>query len=201
MPDFTPKDWRDSPDLSTPITAAALEDMETRLSAYSDNYLMKVLSADAVGTDTSLAQPWFPVAGGVLVAANKTYLMTGLLALSRAAGIVSHTTGLLFGGTAALSGIQYEAIVNTGDVDTASATNRTIARIVTNTTVKAASTAATEQISFDVIGIIRVAAAGTFIPQFMYSAAPGGAPTVKSNSFFRLQVLGAESFTTRGTWA
>ena len=33
---FTPKDWKDSPDASTPITAVALEDLETRLSDYSD---------------------------------------------------------------------------------------------------------------------------------------------------------------------
>jgi hypothetical protein len=33
---FTVKDWRDFPDTSTPITAIALEDMETRLSAYTD---------------------------------------------------------------------------------------------------------------------------------------------------------------------
>src|SRR4051812_30091952 len=33
---FTPKDWKDSPDPSTPITAVALEDMETRLAAYTD---------------------------------------------------------------------------------------------------------------------------------------------------------------------
>jgi hypothetical protein len=33
---FTPKDWRDSPDETTPLSAAALEDMETRLAAYSD---------------------------------------------------------------------------------------------------------------------------------------------------------------------
>ncbi len=33
---FTEKDWRDFPDTSTPITAAALEDMESRLSDYTD---------------------------------------------------------------------------------------------------------------------------------------------------------------------
>jgi hypothetical protein len=38
---FTIRDWRDAPDASTPITAAALEDLETRLSAYTD-----ALSAD-----------------------------------------------------------------------------------------------------------------------------------------------------------
>ena len=33
---FTPKDWHDSPTADTPISAVALEDMETRLSAYTD---------------------------------------------------------------------------------------------------------------------------------------------------------------------
>lgn len=33
---FTTKDWKDAPNASTPISAAALEDMETRLSNYSD---------------------------------------------------------------------------------------------------------------------------------------------------------------------
>lgn len=31
---FIPKDWRDAPDATTPLSAAALEDMETRLAAY-----------------------------------------------------------------------------------------------------------------------------------------------------------------------
>lgn len=33
---YSVKDWRDSPDSSTPISAAALEDMETRLSGYTN---------------------------------------------------------------------------------------------------------------------------------------------------------------------
>jgi hypothetical protein len=34
---FSVKDWRDYPDVTTPITAAALEDLETRLSTYADS--------------------------------------------------------------------------------------------------------------------------------------------------------------------
>lgn len=34
---FTPKDWKDSPDPSTPLSAAAMEDLETRLAAYADS--------------------------------------------------------------------------------------------------------------------------------------------------------------------
>lgn len=33
---FVPKDWRNSPDASTPLSAEALENLETRLSAYTD---------------------------------------------------------------------------------------------------------------------------------------------------------------------
>src|SRR3954469_9273017 len=35
---FVVKDWRDDPDHTTPISAAALEDMESRLSSYSDTF-------------------------------------------------------------------------------------------------------------------------------------------------------------------
>ena len=34
---FTPKDWRDHPDVTTPLSAAAMEDLETRLSGYTDS--------------------------------------------------------------------------------------------------------------------------------------------------------------------
>ena len=34
---FSPKAWQNAPDTSTPINAAALIDMETRLSAYIDS--------------------------------------------------------------------------------------------------------------------------------------------------------------------
>lgn len=39
---FTPKDWRDSPDTTTPITAAALEDLETRLAAWATSLSVPV---------------------------------------------------------------------------------------------------------------------------------------------------------------
>lgn len=34
---FTPKDWKDSPDTTTPIDQTALEDLEERLSSYADD--------------------------------------------------------------------------------------------------------------------------------------------------------------------
>src|SRR6059058_2653242 len=36
---FTPKDWRNAPDSSTPISAEALEDLEARLGEYTDTQI------------------------------------------------------------------------------------------------------------------------------------------------------------------
>jgi hypothetical protein len=164
--------------------------------------LQKILTADdAGGQNVATAQPWFPTAGGVTVASATTYYMEGHLNLSRAAGTTAHTTSLLFGGTATLTSIAYTAKWNAGDVDAATAANVVTARVATATVAKASSTSATEQALFDVEGIVRINVGGTFIPQFIYSAAPGGAPTVKANSFIRLTPLGDNNFATQGTWA
>jgi len=52
---FTVKDWKDDPDHSTPITAAALEDMETRLAAYTDTQDATKQDAATAATDTEVA--------------------------------------------------------------------------------------------------------------------------------------------------
>lgn len=163
--------------------------------------LMKALSADETAQNVNTVQPWFPTLGAVTVEANSTYEINGLLVLNRSAGTTSHTTSLLFGGTATLTSIQYLASVKSGDVEANAAQNATISRVATATVVKAASTSATEAISIKVDGLIRINAAGTLIPQFQYSATPGGAPTVKANSYFRLDYRGTGTVTTIGTWS
>lgn len=163
--------------------------------------LLKILTADEAGQNVLTAQPWFPTTGGVSVAAATTYIIDGELLLTRAAGTVSHTTGLLFGGTATLTSIQYIAEAPVGDTDALLPHSRVASRVATSTTVKAASVVATEAISIMVKGILRVAAAGTFIPQYIFSAAPGGAPTVKANSYFQLTPVGSNTFASQGVWA
>lgn len=187
-------------DTSSDTTTAAL--ISDAIPKGINNILFKTLqSNDTGGADSSSAQPWFPTAGAVSVAANKTYIFEGYLRLSRSVGTSSHTTSLLFGGTATLTSIAYRAIVNTSDVVTNAAANQTAVEVATATAVKAASTSATEQIAVWIRGIVRVNAAGTLIPQFKYSSAPGGAPTVLANSVFTLYPIGTGSVTSSGTWA
>jgi hypothetical protein len=55
---FSPKVWKDYPDTSTPITAAALEDLETRVTGYTD-------SVAVTTTDPRLADQRTPLDGSV----------------------------------------------------------------------------------------------------------------------------------------
>lgn len=50
---FTPKDWQDSPSTSTPISAAALEDMETRLAAYTADRSSGIWATEYMAWDGS----------------------------------------------------------------------------------------------------------------------------------------------------
>jgi hypothetical protein len=161
--------------------------------------LFKFQASDEAGGNVDTAQPWFPTAGGVLVSAGQSYAFKGQLRLSRAAGTVSHTTGVLFGGTATLTQISYLARCKEGDANTLADLSAIWAAAATELVVKAASTSTTEQIIIEVEGIVVINAAGTLIPQFQYSAAPGGAPSVLTGSNFFLKPLGAA--TEYGTWA
>lgn len=166
-----------------------------------DYELFKLLSADDTGgQNISTTQPWFPTAGGVTLAAG-TYFFEGLLWTTRAAGTTSHTTGLFFGGSAVVSAIDYFADVSSGDVANQVADTITWGNTTGTVLVKAADTTATENIVLHIKGTVRITTAGTFIPQFIYSAAPGGAPTIKRGSFFRLIPQGGATIVSNGTWA
>lgn len=170
--------------------------------AIAPGVLFKALTADDTGgANVNTAQPWFPTAGAVSVAALTAYEFEGQLFLSRAAGTTSHTTSVLFGGTATLTSIDYLAQCKEGDANDLQDMSGFWSSAATALVVKAASTSATEQFMVRLKGIIRINAAGTLIPQFQYSAAPGGAPTVKRGSFFVLRPLGLNTIASQGAWA
>lgn len=161
--------------------------------------LERMLDADQTGTNVATAQQWFPTFGSVAVETGVVYDMEGLLNLTRSAGVTSHTTSLLFGGTATLSYILWTAVLTSTDAESNGNANITSARVATATVVKAASTSATESYVVRLEGSVKINAGGDFIPQFQYSAAPGGAPTIRTGSYFRLVKKGA-AFNTRGVW-
>lgn len=164
--------------------------------------LFKCLAADDTGgQNVNTAQPWFPTNGAVTVKANTTYRIRGLLWTTRAAGVTGHTTSLLFGGTATLTSLLYSALVGSGQTPGNENRNGAMISAATAVVVKATSNSATENVCIEVYGTIRTNGAGTLIPQFQYSAAPGGAPTIKSGTMFELVPLGAGAVTESGAWA
>ena len=175
-------------------------------STFLEQQLFLSLSAGQPGLDTASAQTWFPGGGATLItlAANTTYMFRGELAHIRAAGTVLHNIGNLFSGTATLTSIAYHARAAAADASSfLNLTSNQVSRVesAVNTTIwNTVSSSANEVFTLRVEGMVRIAAAGTFGPQFQYSAAPGGAPTIRPNSWFMLSPLGTGTVLNQGPW-
>lgn len=164
--------------------------------------LASVLDADRAGSDVSTAQAVFGSGADELtLAADTTCEFEAQFWISRAAGTTSHTTAVLFGGTATFVSLAYLAQVTNPTGNALGAVQQIMGSAATALVLTAANASATENLLIRLKGILRVDAGGTIIPQFKYSAAPGGAPTVKANSFFKVRKLGADTLTTVGPWA
>lgn len=168
----------------------------------SKQYLIQ--GADRTGNNSNTAQKVFDTAtnGAITVTAATTYRFELFFYMIRSAGTTAHTTGISFGGTATLTSF----LANTIGVSNTSAAGTSvflngIMSSAANYTVTASSNSASENCWIKVNGIIRVNAAGTIIPQFTYSAAPGGAPTIKANSYFFLEIWGTNTQNSVGNWS
>ena len=168
----------------------------------SPSTMLRYNTATVTITDTAATlQDWLGTVD-VSVAASTAYRFKGFFRMSRAAGAVSHTVNLGFGGTATLTAINYfvTATTTTGDV-LGTPQNRFIA-VSTTTAITAASTSTTENNVVFMEGTVQINAAGTFIPQVAFSAAPGGAGTIAVGAYFEMTPIGTNSATINiGDWA
>jgi hypothetical protein len=163
-----------------------------------DASVFRALAADVAGSNANAAQPFFVGLTAITLAAATTYDFDMVASITRAAGTTSHTTGVSFGGTATLQatgGIEYLAEVATVTGNVLGAASLIRGESNATLVVTAASTSATENLRIRLTGILRTNAGGTLIPQFIYSAAPGGVPTIRRNSFIRLTPRGAAAVT------
>jgi hypothetical protein len=95
----------------------------------------------------------------------------------------------------AIGGIEYLAMISNPTGNVLGAMNGIRGESNANLALTGANTIATENLRIWVKGVIRTNAAGTLIPQFQYSAAPGGVPTIRRNSQIRLTPRGAANLT------
>lgn len=158
-----------------------------------------IQTATQTATSGTGAQTWFPTnaVSTVAVGAGITYQFEGLLNLAN--GTTSHTTALLFAGTATITSIKYLAMFTPIAENTAGGTPQVaVVNVATSTVVTAASVVAAANIW--VRGFVRVNAAGTFIPQFQWSANPTGTNQVLLNTFFRIWPVGSNTAASVGLW-
>lgn len=159
------------------------------------------MSGAEARANVSTAQSVFFAAGDTIALDNNTsYFFEAVYFISRSAGTTSHTTGVLFAGTATFTSVGYLAQVTNPTGNVLSAVQQLWASAATEVVLTAANTSATENLMIKLSGVIRTNAAGTLVPQFKYSAAPGGAPTVGANSYFKIWKAGSETVLTAGDW-
>jgi hypothetical protein len=162
------------------------------------------LDAALVGANVNTAQSVLGV--GVTLSSSTVYEFELLYFFSKSAGTTSHTFGLGFGGTATLNNIAYSGYAGAFTSATPSGTD-TSPRIfatnaATNFAISSAITSAAITNMTSVRGTVSVNAGGTLIPQYTLSAAPGGAYSTQTGSYFLIYPIGASGANISvGTWA
>jgi hypothetical protein len=161
------------------------------------------LVSDYIANDSASAQKVFnsPTNGAITLDAATTYMMEGVYYITRGLGSNSHTLGTLFALGGSLTSITYTADTTSTATYALGAVSRFYNTTASLLTVTAASTDTTENITVVIKGIVRTNAAGTFTPQIQYSSAPGGAPTILKNSYFRMTPVGTSTVASVGNWS
>lgn len=157
-------------------------------------------TADFTGTNVNTAQPVFNTTEDVLtVPASTSYLMRAVYHI-HTTGTTSHQLGILFGGTATITSIGYSAQATNAATEVLGADSTIWVATAAVTNVSPATATATHH-TVRLEGIVRINAAGTFIPQYQWSAAPGVAGVTLQNSFFMLMPIGSNTVAAVGNWA
>lgn len=162
------------------------------------------LNTDLAGTNTATTQNVFGV--GVTLSTSTTYAFEYTVVFTKSAGTTSHSFGIGFGGTATLNNILYGGpFNNSGSAFTSgvASTPSTIASSTTsNINLFSGGTSAGRYVEVYIKGTLAVNLGGTFIPQYTLSAAPGGAYSTLTGSYFLIYPIGSSSGNINvGTWA
>lgn len=169
------------------------------------------LNSDLAGANVTTAQSIFGV--GVTLAASTVYAFEGHVSLVQPSGTTAHQISLAIGGTATVNNILYvitglaasqtSAAFPDGNFTTASTgfmANNTVAS--TFITANAITGNPSTFVHFTINGTVSINASGTFVPQYVLSAAPGAAYSTIAGSFIRFRSIGtAGSNSSSGTWS
>lgn len=164
------------------------------------------LNSDRVGADVSTAQNLFGV--GPYLSASTVYKFDSVVILTKTAGTTAHSVGLGFGGTATVNNFfvagTSATVSNSGAVTQfAGGVNSFTSNSVSNMTVSPGFGTGISACYFTASfkGTVSVNTAGSFLPQYTLSAAPGGAYSTIAGSYITFTPIGvAGSNSSQGTW-
>jgi len=156
---------------------------------------------------TASAQNVFPVPNDTLaMAANTTYMVEGLIHISvPATSSAAHTMSFTLNGGTATTTAQVMAFATQNNTSATAIPTVAASYLLTATTASTiwatASTAATavfRTVHFK--GIVRCAAAGTFIPRITTSVASVAIPAGTTNNYITLTPIGSNTVAAVGAW-
>jgi len=151
------------------------------------------LNSTTAGANGTSAQDVFPA--DVTLSAGQVYEYELCYSLQKTAGSTSHNVRVFFGGTATFNNI-YRTILGTSIAGVGVQFTGSVGALGFSTSasenVNISGTLATANTVIHLVerGTVSIAGGGTLIPQYILSAAPGGAYSVIAGSYFRLRKLG-----------
>ena len=160
------------------------------------------LNADLAGANVTTAQNIF--GAGVTLQVSTVYAFELVYALTKSAGVTSHTIAGGFGGTATFNNIHRSLVFNAAASAATTGSNAVNGYLITaaSTVLTGAIAAAAANVWITERGTLSVSGAGTFIPQYTLSAAPGGAYSTVAGSYMLIYPVGvAGANTVVGSWA
>ena len=139
-----------------------------------------------------------PTNGEITLAGSTAYMFEGQITIS-AATSGNNTVATSFGGTATVESIGYTVISSRENTLIDKNDHRTSYVTTRNSTVVTRDKTETYA-TLIIQGIVRINGSGTFIPQFKFDVINDSAPTILTNSYFKIHPIGTNNVTSVGNW-
>lgn len=163
-----------------------------------DDNIYYVLGSDDAGSDLNTVQSIFGVA--VNLAANTVYEFEASFALKKTGGTNPHSLGLGFSGSIGVNHILYHVTHTSSALNSSSTPTSIMINTVSNTTVSSNTNVDNHNVFMK--GMISVGSAGSFVPQYRLSDAPGAAFSTLAGSYFKMEPVGSSNTNINvGSWS
>jgi hypothetical protein len=159
------------------------------------------LNSPNIGADSSAAQSIFNV--GVFLEAATTYEFQLQFNIQKSAGISNHSVSIQFDSTATFGDFAFFGHSSSG-VGSGALLRSPVTLFASSAgsvTITADMASAITSCAFSAVGSFTTQAAGSLIPKYKLSAAPGGAYSTQSGSYISIRPVGQAGNINLGGWS